>query len=167
MNGWSIVIIDVIDIIFAANTQGFETRNIDEPASASVIRGPRDGFVESIDVNISLVRRRVRNKKVRVENHWIGTISNTKIAMMYLQDRAHNDTVLEIQERLGHIDIDAILESQYIENLIKDSPYSFFPTVYSTERPDDVAGAILEGRVAIIVDGTPFSLVLPCTLLKH
>lgn len=164
INGWSIVIIEGIDLMIAANTQGLETRNIDEPASASVIRGPRDGFVESIDVNISLIRRRVRNKMVRVENHCIGNISNTKIAMMYLHNRAHPDTVLEIRKRLEHIDIDAILESQYIEDLIKDSPYSFFPTVYSTERPDDVAGAILEGRVAIIVDGTPFALVLPCTL---
>ncbi|WP_138750918.1 spore germination protein [Paenibacillus sinopodophylli] len=164
INGWSVVIIEGIDIMIAANTQGLETRSIDEPASTSVIRGPRDGFVESIDTNISLIRRRVKNKLVRVENHWIGNMSHTKIAMMYIFDRANPDTVSEVRTRLDHIDIDAILESQYIEDLIKDSPSSFFPTVYSTERPDDVAGAILEGRVAIIVDGTPFALVLPCTL---
>ncbi len=164
MDGWSILIVEGIDTMIAANVQGFEMRNIDEPASASVIRGPRDGFVETLEVNISLIRRRVRNKDVRVENHLIGNVSNTKIAILYLHERAPQATVDEIRKRLSHIDIDAILESQYIEDLIRDNRYSFFPTVYSTERPDDVAGAILEGRVAIIVDGTPFALVLPCTL---
>lgn len=162
--GWTIILVDDSEGAIAVNTQGLETRSIDEPASSSVIRGPRDGFVEALGVNISLIRRRIRDKAFRVETLTVGNLSHTKIAMVYIHDRAAKETVDEIRKRLQKIDIDAVLESHYIEEIIKDSPTSFFPTVYSTERPDDVAGIILDGRVAIVVDGTPFVLALPCTL---
>lgn len=164
VSGWTVVILDGFTALIAVNTQGFETRSIEEPASASVIRGPRDGFVESLTVNISLIRRRIKSRKLRVESKHIGQLSHTCIALLYVEDRVHQQTLDEVRHRLEHISIDAVLESHYIEEIIKDHPWSVFPTVYNTERPDDVAGLILEGQVAIVVDGTPFALVLPCTL---
>lgn len=164
VNGWTVLLIEGFSTMIGVNTQGFETRSIEEPASASVIRGPRDGFVESITVNTSLVRRRIRSKQVRVESRTLGEVSHTKIALLYVEDRVDRKVLEEVRKRISKIDVDAVLESHYIEEIIKDSPWSLFPTVHSTERPDDVAGVILEGRVAILVDGTPFALVLPCTL---
>ncbi|MBJ6360314.1 spore germination protein [Paenibacillus sp. GCM10012307] len=164
VEGWTIILIEGHNAMVAVNTLGFETRSIDEPSSANVIRGPRDGFVESIAMNISLIRRRVRSKQIRVESQTLGSISHTKIALLYVEDRVDRKVLEEVRKRVSKIDIDAVLESHYIEEMIKDSPWSLFPTVYSTERPDDVAGLILDGQVAILVDGTPFVLVLPCTL---
>ncbi|WP_270171212.1 spore germination protein [Paenibacillus sp. SYP-B4298] len=164
LNGWTVVMLDGFDVFIAVNTQGYETRSIEEPASAGVIRGPRDGFVESLTVNISLIRRRIKSSMMRVESKKVGEVSHTEVALLYVEGRVHQQTLDEVRHRLEHISIDAVLESHYIEEIIKDSPWSIFPTVYNTERPDDVAGLILEGQVAILVDGTPFALVLPCTL---
>ena len=164
LNGWTVVMLDGFDVFIAVNTQGYETRSIEEPASAGVIRGPRDGFVESLTVNISLIRRRIKSSMMRVESKKVGEVSHTEVALLYVEGRVHQSTLDEVRRRLENISIDAVLESHYIEEIIKDNPWSLFPTVYNTERPDDVAGLILEGQVAILVDGTPFALVLPCTL---
>ncbi|TBL69671.1 spore germination protein [Paenibacillus thalictri] len=162
--GWTLVLAGEGTPILAFDTRGYETRSIEEPASSTVTRGPRDGFVESLEVNSSLIRRRIRNKALRIEVMKVGTVTCTDIAMIYLHDRVVPDIVQKVRNRLKNINIDAVLESQYIEEMIKDHPSSFFPTVYSTERPDDITGGVLEGRVAILVDGTPFGLIVPCTL---
>ncbi|WP_204603720.1 spore germination protein [Cohnella boryungensis] len=164
VNGWTILLAEGCPGMAAINTEGFDKRGIEEASSSTVVRGPRDGFVEALEVNISLVRRRIRSDAVRVDKLSIGSISHTGVALLYIQDRAKPELVQEIMNRLSKLKIDGVLESQYIEELIKDSPRSFFPTVYSTERPDDIAGVLLEGRIAILVDGSPFALALPCTL---
>ncbi|WP_372630684.1 spore germination protein [Cohnella sp.] len=164
MCGWTLLFLEGASGIAVIQTQGLETRGIEEAPSSTVVRGPRDGFVESLDVNVSLVRRRIRSESVRVDKLVVGSVSHTHVAILYIHDRAKPEMVEEVRKRIGKVSIDGVLESQYIEELIKDSPRSFFPTVYSTERPDDVAGILMEGRVAILVDGSPFALALPCTL---
>ncbi len=96
----------------------------------------------------------------------IGHETNTDVALMYINGICDKKLIKEVRKRLKHIDIDSILESGYIEQLIEDAPFSVFPTVYHTERPDVVAGNLLEGRFAIIVDGTPFVLIAPALFIQ-
>lgn len=150
-------------IIF--QTRGWETRNIDEPAAEITIRGQREGFVENIRTNTSLIRRRIRTPNLWIENLIIGNLTKTEVAFAYIKGLAGEEVLGELRSRLGRIDTDSILESGYIEEFIRDSSFSPFPTIFRTERPDRVAAALLEGRVAIFTNGTPFVLVLPADFM--
>ncbi|MBP2637965.1 MAG: spore gernimation protein GerA [Firmicutes bacterium] len=140
---------------------GGEKRSVDEPITEVVIRGPRDGFTENIKTNISLLRRRLRTPRLKTTAYTIGEISQTKIIIAYIKGVAREDVIREVRRRLGRIKIDGVLESGYIEEFIEDEPYSPFPMVQNTERPDVVAANLLEGRVAIFTDNTPFVLLVP------
>ena len=126
-----------------------------------MVRGPKDGFTENIEVNTSLIRRRIKSPELRLELFTIGTQTKTKILISYLEGVAKEEIINEVRKRLGRIKIDGVLESGYIEELIEDNPLSPFPQLEHTERPDKVAGAILEGRVAILVDTSPHVLIAP------
>lgn len=148
-------------------TSGGEKRNVEEPNTQSVIRGPREGFTEVLRTNTALVRRKIRDARIRIEAKRIGRITKTDVAVMYIQGLANDAVLAELQARLDRIDTDAILESGYIEEFIQDAKYSPFPTVYNTERPDTVAAGLLEGRVAILVNGTPFALLVPALFTQY
>ncbi|MDB4897424.1 MAG: gerKA1 [Firmicutes bacterium] len=152
-----------LQVAFRMPATGFEHRTPEEPAAEPVVRGPKEGFVETGAVNIALVRRRLHDPRLRVESFTIGKRSNTPVTMVYLAGVAWPEMVDEVRRRLKRINIDGVIESGYIEELIEDAPGSPFPLVKSTERPDVVAGELLEGRVAIITDGTPHALVVPTT----
>lgn len=129
-------------------------------------RGPRQGFTESLQTNISMIRRYIKNPNLWVEKNEKGSVTNTDIALMYIQGICDEKVLKEVKQRLEKIDIDSILESGYIEQLIEDETFTTFPTMYHTERPDVVAGNLLEGRFAIIVDGTPFVLIAPALFVQ-
>lgn len=141
--------------------RGMQTRSISEPETESVIRGPREGFVENIRTNTSMIRRKLKTPHLKMKNLTIGRESNTSVVVTYLENLADPEIVKEVMRRLEKIDIDAVLESGYLEEFIQDSSYSPFPQVQYTERPDTVAAALLQGRVGIAVDGTPFVLLVP------
>lgn len=161
LSGDSIVLFDHFEKALLIASKGWESRSVDEPATEQVVRGPRDGFTESIRTNTSLVRRRIKDPLLRIEEMTIGKKSKTSVNIAYLQGTVKEGLVEEVKNRLKKIKIDAVLESGYIEELIEDAPYSPFATIQSTERPDKVAASILEGRVAIFVDNTPFVLIVP------
>ncbi|MDQ1003411.1 spore germination protein KA [Neobacillus niacini] len=161
LSGDSILLMDGCSKAISISLKHWADRGVNEPSSQTVVRGPKDGFTETLRKNTALVRRRIKDPNLWIETHQIGAKTQTDVAMMYLKGVANDKTVEEVQNRLNRISIDAILESGYIEELIQDETYSPFPTVYNTERPDAVAAAILEGRIAILVDGTPFVLVVP------
>ncbi|WP_274654347.1 spore germination protein [Paenibacillus humicola] len=163
LSGNAVILVDGYEGAVAAGTKGYETRSITEPSSTGVVRGPRDGFVESLGVNISLIRRRIKNKRLTAETIAVGTVTRTQVAMLYLRDKADEEVVDNVRGKLERIRLEGVLESHYIQELIADAAPSVFPTVYSTERPDDIAAGILEGRVALLVDGSPFALMVPCT----
>jgi len=142
-------------------TRGWQTRAVDEPESETTIRGPRDGFIESIRVNTSLIRRRISSPNLWIENLKLGSLTRTEVAFAYMKGLAGEELLEEVRARLTRIDLDGILESGYIEEMIQDQPFSAVPTVFRTERPDRVAAALLEGRVAIFTGGTPYVLVVP------
>ena len=143
------------------NAKGFERRSISDPQTDSVIRGPREGFTESMRTNTSLLRRRIRTTNLVMESVSAGVSSKTDITLAYLENTVKKDVLKEIKKRISKINFDAILDSGYIEQFIADRPNSIFPTMGYTEKPDIAAAKILEGRVCIIVDGSPFVLTAP------
>ncbi|MFC0214953.1 spore germination protein [Paenibacillus chartarius] len=162
--GASLILIDGEPRGFIIGLPKWEKRSIEEPAAESVIRGPREGFTESIAVNCSLIRRRVRSPKLKMQALSIGRFTQTQIILAYIEGIAADTLIEEAQARLQRIDIDGVLESGYIEEMIEDAPFSPFPQILNTERPDVVVANLLEGRVAILVDGTPFVLIAPATM---
>lgn len=147
----------------AASVPESEGRAIEDPPSEPAIRGPREGFVERLVTNTSLLRRRLRNTHLKIETYAIGTLSRTEVALVYLKAIAEEDLLQEVRSRLQRIRIDGVLESGYIEEFITDTPISPFPQIQNTERPDVVIGSLLEGKVALLTEGTPVALVLPMT----
>jgi spore germination protein KA len=142
-----------------------DSRSINEPSTQTVVRGPKDGFVENINVNVSLIRRRLKNPKLQFDEFTIGSNTNTTVLVCYMRDIADNGIVQEVHKRLGKINTSAIFESGNIEELIADKTATLFPLALNTERPDAVAANVLEGKVAILVDGSPFVLVVPAVLV--
>ncbi|MEG6521323.1 spore germination protein [Desulfotomaculum sp. 1211_IL3151] len=146
---------------FIVECKGYKMRSIPEPVVENAVRGPREAFIETLSVNISLLRKRLITPNLVVETTTVGKISSTNIAIVYLKGIVSEDLVQEVQKRINNIDIDIVLESSNIEQLIQDQPYSPFPQVIVTERPDKVIGSLAEGRVAIFTDNTPLALIVP------
>ncbi|MEK5059632.1 spore germination protein [Paenibacillus shunpengii] len=152
---------DVLHIV----TAGGEFRAITESQTESVVRGPKEGFVETLSINVSLLRRRIHSPDLRVTYQTIGYKSNTRVAVLYMDGIADEDVVAEVFRRLDEIQIDGVFDSTNIEELIQDKAITPFPTVYSTERPDTTAVRLLEGRVVLVVDGSPFVLIVPTVFI--
>jgi len=144
-----------------AETRFWEGRAPEEPISEAAVRGPREGFTETLQTNIAMLRRRLKSSRLRLEHFTIGRVSRTDVVIAYLQGIAPCQVIEEVRQRLQRIDIDGILESGYIEELIEDHPSSIFSLVTRTERPDKVAAGLLSGRVAILTGNTPFVLLVP------
>ncbi|EOD01686.1 spore germination protein [Caldisalinibacter kiritimatiensis] len=162
--GETILVLDKYSKIIVIGSRGWPTRSVQETQTETVIRGPRDGFTETAKVNTSLIRRRIRDTKLKLKYIKLGKRSKTDIAIMYIEDIVDKSLLKEVKKRLEDIEIDAILESSYIEQLIEDNNYSPFPQVENTERPDAVAASLYEGRIAIVIDNTPFVLLVPATM---
>ena len=150
--------------IIAVETKANLDRSINEPQNETTLKGAKDCFIENYIVNIGLIRKRIKTEKLVLEEKKLGRRSKTKIGIMYISDIVKPGLVEYINNKLSNIDIDAILDSNYIVELIEDSNKSDFPTTISTERPDNVAKNLLQGRIAIIVENTPFVLVVPAFL---
>ncbi len=146
------------------DTRQPETRPVSEPENETTLRGPRDGFIENLQVNTSLIRQRLPIPQLWIEKMTLGRLSRTGVVMIYLKGLAREKLLREVHSRLAQIDIDAVLGTGYLEDFIEDSPYTLFPLSYRTERPDKVAAALLEGRVVIMAEGTPFALIVPTDL---
>ncbi|WP_394238660.1 spore germination protein [Niallia oryzisoli] len=157
------VVIDGEDKAMLAELPGFEKRSIEEPATEVTIRGPKDGFTESLRTNTTLLRRRIRSTKLKFESFTIGELSQTDVVMAYLDGIAPDSLLEEVRTRIGRIELDALMGSEMLEEFIEDVPYSPFPQIQNTERPDILIANLLEGRIGIIVDNTPFALVIPMT----
>lgn len=149
---------------FVADVQGTEHRPPKEPQTETAIRGARDGFTETLQTNLSLIRVRLRDPDLRVEELRLGTRSRVRVALAYQAEFASPDLLNELKQRIGRAQIDAILESGQLEQWIEDTPWSPYPQVQVTERPDKVVAALMEGRIAILVEGTPFALLVPAVM---
>ena len=137
-----------------------------ESVTERTVRGPRTAFGDDLQNNVRLIQQKIKTSSLKIDYLTIGTQTKTQIAVVYIEGIANSDIVNEVHQRLSRIKIDSILASQYIESMIKDSPRSPIPTVFSTERPDRVCGGILEGKVAIFVDGSPTTLTVPALFVE-
>ena len=155
--------IDTIDTCFVCDVKGYEKRTIDSPKNEIVIRGSHEAFVENLRTNTSMLRRLVNNENLIIEDTSVGIVSKTKCAICYLKDIANTELVNEVKHRVNNLDLDYIISSGQLEELIKENSKSSLPEVISTERPDTAASSILEGKVVVIVNGTPIVLIAPCT----
>lgn len=163
LEGNSVLFIDGEKTSVILGVKGWETRSIMEPESEPAVRGPREGFVEKMLTNIVLIRRRVKTSRLKLETYKVGLLSKTDVGIMYIAGIASDQVVEEVRKRISKIKTDAILDSGYIEEYIQDEWYSPFPQVLSTERPDRAAAHLLEGNVVILVDTSPFALIVPVT----
>lgn len=163
-SGVSALFVDTLSACFLIDAKGFETRSISTPQNEFVIHGSQESFIESIRTNTSLLRRLINSENFIIENISIGNVNKKACCICYMNTIANPDLVSEVKYRLNNIDIDSIISSGKLEQLIKDSSFSV-PQMISTERPDRVANYLLDGRVAIIVDGSPYVLVAPGVLI--
>ncbi len=163
LGGLTVVLVDGMSQAIGADTSGMEERAVTEASTQVAIRGPKEAFTESIGTNIALVRKRIKNPALWLESMKIGSVTQTDVSIMYIHGIADEKQVRDLKTKLEAIRTDSILESGYIEQLIEENKYSPFPTMFNTERPDSVAGNLLEGRIAIFVNGTPFVLIAPTT----
>lgn len=158
--GVSALFVDTVSTCFLIDAKGFEKRSIPVPQNEFVIRGSQEAFIESVRTNTSLIRRLINSENLIIENCSVGTVNKNTCCICYMKNIANPDLVAEVKYRVNNLAIDAITSSGELEQLIKDSPFAL-PQMIATERPDRVAHYLLEGRVAIIVNGTPYVLVAP------
>lgn len=141
-------------------------RTITIPEVEFSVIGPKETFVESADQNINLIRKRLPIKELIVEEQEVGTLSKTKINIVYIDGITNEEDVKTVRQRISDIQIDTIIDSSYISQIISDNQYSLFPQILDTERPDRIAASLAEGKVAIVVDGSPHVLIAPTTLVE-
>lgn len=163
--GNCVLFIDTLEKAFDIDVKGFKQRSIDTPENEIVIKGPHEAFVENIRTNTSLIRRIVNNENLIIENVEVGKITKTKCAICYIKDITNSDLMNEVKYRLNNLDIDSLLSAGELEQLIVDSNILGIPQVLSTERPDKVSKYLLKGRVVVIVNGTPYGIIMPSILI--
>ncbi len=159
--GDTLLLIDGCKTALVINTKGWRTRGISEPENERVLEGPREGFDEAAMFCVAMLRRRLKTPDFCAEMTSLGRRTNTLVFICYLKSLINREVLRELKDRLKKIDIDSVLDSNYITELISERPSSIFKTVGTTERPDIVCAQLLEGRVALIVDGTPMVITMP------
>ena len=157
--------VETLENAICIESKGFKGRSIAEPITEAVVKGSHEGFVENIRTNTSLLRKIINNEKLIIEEVSVGSISKTKVAICYMKDIVNDDLVAETKYRINNLEIDYLLSSGQLEQFIKDSKTTAFPQTISTERPDKTCNYLLLGRVAILVNGSPFSIILPAVLV--
>lgn len=166
LSGNAMIFIDGKNKAISADLKKFEVRAISEPPTGLAVRGPRNGFTESIKSNLSLVRRYLKSPDLKVETFEKGRYTKTSIAFMYIDGISRPEIIDKIRKKIQEIDIDGIPDSSYVSKLLNERKTSLFKQVGSTERPDVLIERMLEGRAGIIVDGSPFALTLPYLLIE-
>jgi len=166
LDGKVVLFVDGINEAIVIDITDPPGRAVEEPQSESVLRGPKEGFTESISSNITLLRKKIKSTNFKMEEFRIGRDTKTKVIIVYLSNKVDPKIVNEVKERINKIDIDEVLESNYIKEFIGDEPTSNVPTIFSSERPDVIAAKLLQGRIAILTDGTPIVLTVPSLFIE-
>lgn len=165
LSGQTIILIK--DNILSVETKRNLYRGIDTPDTEKVIYGPKDSFIENYITNLGLIRRRIKSSDLWVKELKIGTLTKTKVGILYMKDIADISLVNRIEGLLKEIEIDGIIDSGYIKERLNQESNNYFPTIMSCERPDTSSVALLEGKIVIIVDNSPFVLILPTFLIDY
>ena len=166
LSGDTIMIIDGYDIALKLNSKGWAARSVEEPSVESVVRGSRDGFTENIRNNTAMIRRKIKDPSLKIEEMTLGSRTNTFVSAVYMEGIVDKDLLSDVLYKLKNIEIDGIFESGYIEQLLEQNHFTPFPQMQITERPDKACGNLLEGRIVIIIDGAPQVILLPTTFAQ-
>lgn len=164
LSGDTVLFVDTNASALVITTRKLETRPISQPLNEPTIRGPQDAFTESLGVNITLLRRRLVNPNFIVKKLAIGVRSENTVALLYFRGITNPNLVYQAEERLNKLTVDIVGSTGLVENLIEGHPFSPFPTLLATERPDKVMAALMDGKIAIMVDGSPYVILAPTTL---
>lgn len=162
--GDTVLFMDGDDFALQASTKQFPTRGVNKAETEVVVQGPKDAFTELMSLNIVLTRRRIRDTRLKVKRKKVGKRSKTDVGLLYMADLVRPEFLQKIEQQLDGMQLDAILDSGYAEQLLEQRQSSPFPQLQMTERPDKTASALLEGRVALLMDNTPYAILLPATL---
>ena len=165
-NGNSVLLVEGVGVAFCFALVKFEKRAIAEPPTSNVIKGPREGFVENLNDNVSMMRRRLKTDRLKIETFDIGNFSKTQVALLYVKGVCDQKLVTKLRNKLRKIDIDAVLDSSYVSKFLGEHKTSVFKQIGNTEKPDILTSKIMEGRVAILVDGSPIALTVPYLLIE-
>lgn len=167
LNGRVILFMEGDAHALVIDCEDYETRAIEEPQIEKTIIGPKEGFNESLITNISLIRRKLRTRELKFRLTTIGSVSNTNACICYIDGIADEKLLEEIITRVDNIKIDGVFDVKYIQELIDDNPMSIFETSGSTQKPDVLASKLLEGRIAILLDGTPTATTVPFLFIEN
>lgn len=161
MGGFCVILADGVTHGIAIGVQGFEKRSVSEPSTHVNLRGSREGFVEAVRTNMSMLRRRIKSPDLVFKLDTVGSLSNTDICLCYIESKVSRELLSDIERRLKELPLSTILEGGYIQPFLEEKNSLIFDEAGITERPDTLAAKLYEGRVGILVDGTPFALVVP------
>jgi len=158
-NGFTVIIRN--SKIVAIETKADINRSVAPPDTEPATHGPKDAFTENYQINLGLVKRRIKSNTLKTDEYTVGRKTKTKVGVLYFQDIAENELVNSIEKKIQNIDIDGIIDSSTLGQLLMDENKVHFPTYVATERPDNVARALLEGKIVLMVDTSPFAIIIP------
>lgn len=165
-SGDTILLVENCSQVIIISTKGWKSRAIEEPNGERVLLGPKEGFTESLSTNLSMIRRKIRSKDLKFHYITVGERTRTKVCICYIEGLVHDEVLNTVIDKIGNIYIDGVLDVKYIEEFIGDNPFSLFETLRTTERPDIVSGRILEGRLVILVEGSPSVMTAPSLFIE-
>ncbi|MGE6486870.1 spore germination protein [Paenisporosarcina sp. NPDC076898] len=166
LKGQVAIFVEGLNEAFTVPLETWPSRAVEEPIAQTIVRGSREGFTETLLVNTSLIRRRLMDPTLRFKSFQVGNITKTPILVAYLESQVEQDVLQEVLKRVANVNTNKVFESGMLEELIQEKGYSPFPTFQATERPDSAAAALVEGKVLIMMEGTPFALITPTTFIS-
>ena len=167
LRGDAILLMDGCPWGVIISAKNWTIRSVNEPDSEKVIQGPHEGFNESIMTNLALLRRKITNPALKYEFFTVGKKSVTLVCMCYMEGLCDKKILQEMRKRILGVDIDCIIDAEYIEEIVKDGRYSPFKTTGSTERPDIAAAKLMEGRIAVVINGSPVVITAPFVFMEY
>lgn len=168
MSGFALVALDGVDAMLAIGVQGFSFRGVSEPTNEMMQRGSREGLVEPLRINMTLIRRRMKNPKLKFEMMSVGSVSQTDVCLCYLRDAVSPEILRELRDRIHRVNLETLISSEYLSPYLEEKgDFSMFSSIGSSERPDTICGKITEGHIAILVDGSPNALIVPYLFVEY
>lgn len=164
--GSTVLIAEGCAQVIIVSSQGWKTRDITEPENEKALKGPREGFVESLDINLSMLRRKIRSKDLKFHHITIGERTRTDVCVCYMDGLVHDKILNDVIDKIENIYTDGVFDSKNVGEFISGAPFSIFEMGHFTEKPDTVSSMILEGRIAILVDGSPSVVTVPSLFIE-
>ncbi len=166
LSGDTILMVEGHNTALIINTREWDSRSVEESNVEKLVRGPKDSFVEDLRSNTAMIRRKIKDPNLKIREVQVGTRSRTRVSVIYIEDIVNHKVLNETIEKLNAIKVDGIFDSGYIEEYLESNKFSMFPQMVVTERPDKVCGNLLEGRIAILVDGSPDAIIFPVSFIQ-